>query len=205
MVYAHNSAFDNKFLLKVLNITLLTSKSEKFPEVNLLGEDTEKIKMVTGGQCCFKDSYAVFESSLDDLCSIKSTVEINKMLQLYLMSHSHFRVVLIGMTPTVKKRAFDIINDKGHYHYEYFTNKEVLLEKDFPPLEAFTNTLANKDPDPEKWKKAIEVFDIVGCRDLIDNSKLYNIMDVINLAVIFESIADQKFLVISLAWASVFR
>ena len=189
-IYAHNARFDNKFLMKGLNVALLVEKGQKVPEISLLGENTEKIKMLTIGQCCFKDSYAVFESSLDELCKIKSEGEksqVDKMLEMYLRNHPYFHRVLAGMDEATRKRAFNLVNDKGYYCYDYITSSTVLYEVEFPPLEAFNNKLKNKPPDPERYAHAKEIYELFQCRHLLDNACLYNIMDVINLAVIVES------------------
>ena len=96
-IYAHNASFESKFLLKVVNIALLVGKVDKFPEMKLVGKNAEKVKMMTVRQCCIKDSYAVFESWLDELCKINSEKEkknVDTMLYNFLINHPHFHTVL---------------------------------------------------------------------------------------------------------------
>lgn len=69
-VYAHNAKFDNKFVLNAIDLSQLTSDYKRCPEVEIFGENSEQIKEIMVAGLHFKDSFAVFESGLDDLTKI---------------------------------------------------------------------------------------------------------------------------------------
>ena len=45
----------------------------------------------------------------------------------------------------------DIIRRKGIFPYSYFTSLDVMLEKQLPPIEAFTNDLTDESCPPEDY------------------------------------------------------
>ena len=70
-IYAHNATtFDNAFVLKGINLSLIAQKGEMIPNLNLMGDNAERIKIIRMGDCTFMDSYKMFESALQAISGI---------------------------------------------------------------------------------------------------------------------------------------
>ena len=188
-VYAHNAAFDLNYIVKGINYGLLASAETKFPETNALGPDESHIKKLVVGPCSYQDTFQVFGMSLSALCDVKTEKEVNDVehaLLYYLLNHAYFSTVFDDLTKVEKKRVLTLLNNKGYFCYDYITSPELLADKFLPPLPAFHNKLTNTLPDPMRYKEAQEIYTLLKCRNIDDYCCLYNILDSINLAVIFE-------------------
>ena len=187
-IYAHNATFDHSFVLKGINLSMLAQKGEIIPTLNLLGDNSERIKIIRLRDCIFMDSYKLF-SSLAELCDIKSPDEITAaegMLVAFLTAGTYFYKVYNQMTNDEKTRLLQLLNGKGYYCYDYVTDGEVLKETSLPPLKYFNNVLKQEGPDLEQYAEALEIWDLLKCRTIDDYTCIYNVMDSINLAVIME-------------------
>ena len=189
-IYAHNATFfDNAFILKGINLSLLARKGKVFPYLNLMGENPSSVKTIQLDNCVFKDSLKLFESSLDDLCKLKFTMETirtGEMIAIFLLAHEHFGKIYRGMTNDESDRLMALLNGKGYFCYDYITSRDVLKETSLPPLEMFKNQLDQKIPDAARYKEAEEIWKLLQCRNIDDYNCIYNVMDTINLAVIME-------------------
>ena len=137
-IYAHNaSAFDNQFVIKGINVSLLAQKGQPIPYLNLMGDSSDHIKIIHLGDCTFKDSFKLFESSLEDLCKIKSVEEAAttaEMVAQFLTSHDYFLTVFEDMAEHEKERLMTLLNGKGYFCYDYLTIRKVLSETTLPPI-----------------------------------------------------------------------
>ena len=190
-VYAHNTTnFDHNFMIKGINMGLLARSGEKLPTFDLLGETSERLRVMTVGDCTYKDSCKVFDSSLTDLCKSKVPEECEcseSILIQYLQQHSHFAAVYASADPADLKRVLGVLGSgKGYYPYDYVSSAAVLKENTFPPLKAFANCLSNEPTDPVRYAKAKDIWDTLQCRNMDDFTCLYNLMDTIDLGVICE-------------------
>ena len=189
-IYAHNATFfDNAFILKGINLSLLAQKGRPFPYLHLMGENPSSVKTIQLDNCVFKDSLKLFESSLDDLCKLKSTMEkirTDEMIHIFLAGHEHFAKIYKAMTNDESRRLMALLNGKGYFCYDYITSRDVLKETSLPPVEMFKNQLDQKIPDAARYKEAEEIWKLLQCRNIDDYNCIYNVMDTINLAVIME-------------------
>ena len=176
-------------VLKGINLSLLARKGQSIPNLCLLGDNPSRVKTISLEDCIFMDSYKLFESSLADLCKLKSTEEessTEKMVSTYLSNHEHFSTVYTNMGDEDKGRLMVLLNGKGYFCYDYMTHRDALKEKSLPPLEQFRNQLNSEEPSEVRYGEAVEIWDLLQCRTIDDYNCIYNVMDTINLAVIME-------------------
>ena len=171
-IYAHNATFfDNAFILKGINLSLLARKGRPFPYLSLMGDNASSVKTIQLENCVFKDSLKLFESSLDDLCKLKSTMEkirTAEMVSTFLLGHEHFAPIYLGMTEDDSTRLMNLLDGKGYFCYDYITSRDVLRETSLPPLEMFKNQLDQKIPDEARYKEAEEIWELLTkCRNLL--------------------------------------
>ena len=188
-IYAHNAAFDLNYIIKGVNYGLLASAETKFPETSALGPDESHIKKLVVGPCSYQDTFQVFGMSLAALCDVKTKKEVKDVehaLLYYILNHSYFSNVFDDLNKDEKARVLILLNNKGYFCYDYVTNPDLLRDKFLPPLPAFHNKLTNTPPDPIRYKEAQEIYTLLKCRNIDDYCCLYNILDSINLAIIFE-------------------
>ena len=189
-IYAHNATFfDNAFILKGINLSLLAQKGRPFPYLSLMGDNPSSVKTIQLENCVFKDSLKLFESSLDDLCKLKSSEEeltTVHMVSSFLSDHKHFVGIYNGLSEDERKRLMKLLNGKGYFCYDYITSRDVLRETSLPPVEMFRNQLDRKKPDEGRYREALEIWNLLKCRNIDDYNCIYNVMDTINLAVIME-------------------
>ena len=86
----------------------------------------------------------------------------------------------------LSKRLMALLNGKGYFCYDYVTSRNVLRETSLPPLEMFRNQLDRKKPDEGRYGEAMEIWNLLQCRNIDDYNCIYNVMDTINLAVMME-------------------
>ena len=188
-IYAHNAAFDLNFVVKGINYGLMAAENTKFPETNALGPDESHIKNLVVGPCSYQDTFQVFGMSLSSLCDVKTDVEIESVenaLLYYLLNHDYFANVFNDLSKEEKQRVLVLLNNKGYFCYDYLDDPDRLTDRLLPPLPAFHNKLTSTEPDPVRYKEAQEIYSLLQCRNIDDYCCLYNVLDSINLAVIFE-------------------
>ena len=199
-VYAHNATFDNQFILKTIDISLLTRPYCGPPEISVLGANMENIKAITIGVNKYLDSFKFYENSLAALCKIKTKEEktmVNDMLREYFYqqaahnyNHQMSRT-FVSMLRRQQDDLLELVNDKGYYPYDYIKDKDVLAETSFPPLEGFNNKLSGEKADQKRYDQAKHINEVLNCKNLDEYTELYNVMDVINTCVIFELRSQQ--------------
>ena len=138
-IYAHNATnFDHNFVIKGVNIGLLATAGETISAFDLLGETSERLRVMTVGDCIYKDSCKVFDSFMADLCKSKLQEECERSAQIlaqYLQQHSHFATVYASADPIALKLVLDVLGSgKGYYPYDYVSSGDVLKETTFPRL-----------------------------------------------------------------------
>ena len=79
---------------------------------------------------------------------------------------------------------------KGVYPYEYMNSPEKLKETQLPPKEAFYSRLTDEGISDEDYEHARNVWEAFEMKNLGDYLKLYNEVDVLLLADVFENFRD---------------
>ena len=85
---------------------------------------------------------------------------------------------------------FNLLTRKGVYPYEYMNSFEKLEETKLPPKEKNYSKLNDEDINNEDHEHAIKVWKTFNMKTLEDYHKLYNKVDVLLLADVFENFRD---------------
>ena len=88
------------------------------------------------------------------------------------------------------KNQLDLLTGKGVYPYEYIDLPEKLKETQLRPKEAFYSRLNNEDISDENYAPARKVWKTFQMKSMRDYHDLYNRVDVLLLADVFENFRD---------------
>ena len=83
------------------------------------------------------------------------------------------------------EKAFNLMQRKGIYPYEYMNSWERMDETELFPQEAFESSLSLSEITDEEYEQAIEVWKYFGCKTMKDYTLLYLRTDVLQLSDIF--------------------
>ena len=83
-----------------------------------------------------------------------------------------------------------LLTRKGVYSYEYMNSLERLKETQLPPKEAFYSRLNDEGISDKDYTHAQKVWKMFEMKTLKDNHNLYNQVDVLLLADVFENFRD---------------
>ena len=184
-VFFHNlSGYDSHLFIKKLgtpnkneNIKCIPTNEEKyisFTKTIVTGQYTNKKGEVKDKtfDIVFKDSLKFMSSSLGAL--------VNNLPK------DAFKNLLKYFTP---KQA-EILKQKGFYPYEYMDSEEKFNDTKLPPREAFYSKLSGKGITEKDYKHAGDVWNSFKMKTFKEYHELYNIMDVLLLADVFENFRD---------------
>ena len=83
-----------------------------------------------------------------------------------------------------------LLTRKGVYPYEYMNSPERLKETQLPPKEAFYSRLNDEDISEENYTHVKKVWETFEMKNLEDYHNLYNRVDILLLADVFENFRD---------------
>ena len=86
-----------------------------------------------------------------------------------------------------KREKLSLVKRKGVYPYEYMDSLERFKENKLPPKEAFYSRLTGEGISNEYYKHAKKVWEVFDMKTLQDYHHLYNVIDVLLLADVFEN------------------
>ena len=88
------------------------------------------------------------------------------------------------------EKNLELLTRKGVYPYDYMNTTEKLKETELPPKEAFYSKLNNEDITDENYMHAKKVWEAFEMKTLEDYRDLYNKLDFLLLADVFENFRD---------------
>ena len=147
-----------------------------------VGVNNKKVKNDQGESECeikpsyhqirFIDSFKFMATSLDKLVNNLSKDAFNNVKRYY------------------AEDELELLTGKGIYPYEYMTSPEKLKETQLPPREAFYSSLNDESISDENYAHAQKVWETFEMKNLEDYHSLYNEVDVLLLADVFENFRD---------------
>ena len=81
----------------------------------------------------------------------------------------------------------ELLVNKGVYFYDYAKSFAVFSEKSLPPRAAFYNKLRDENISYKDYQRALNVFNTMNCKNLLDYMELYVKTDTVILCDIFEN------------------
>ena len=120
----------------------------------------------------FIDSYKFMAASLDSLVNNLPKDDFNSVKREY------------------KGKNLELLTRKGVYPYDYMDTPEKLKETELPPKEAFYSKLNNEGISDEDYTHAKKVWETFEMKTLEDYHNLYDKLDVLLLADVFENFRD---------------
>ena len=120
----------------------------------------------------FIDSYKFMAASLDSLVNNLPKDAFNSVKREY------------------KGKNLELLTRKGVYPYDYMDTPEKLKETELPPKEAFYSRLNDEDISDEDYLHAQNVWKTFEMKTQEDYHNLYNKLDVLLLADVFENFRD---------------
>ena len=179
----HNLAgYDSHLFIKELgfsegNIDCIPNNEEKYIsftkriQVGSYTNKKEEIKPLYH-KLRFIDSYKFMGASLDSLVNNLPKYAFNSVKREY------------------KGKNLELLTRKGVYPYDYMDTPEKLKETELPPKEAFYSKLNNEGISDEDYTHAQRVWETFEMKTLEDYHNLYNKLDVLLLADVFENFRD---------------
>ena len=87
-------------------------------------------------------------------------------------------------------KQLELAKRKGVFPYDWFDSIEKLKHKVLPPIEKFYSTLNEEGISQEEYDFALEVWNTFNCQTFKDYLELYNLIDTLLLADIFENFRE---------------
>ena len=190
VVFHNLSGYDSHLFVKNLgfserSIDCIPNNEERyisFAKKIQVGSYTKKVKNNQGEteektthlhhQIRFIDSYKFMATSLEKLVNNLSKDAFDNVKRYY------------------AEDKHKLLTRKGIYPYEYMDSPEKLKEAQLPPKGAFYSRLTDESISDENYAHAREVWKTFEMKNLEDYNSLYNRVDVLLLAYVFENFRD---------------
>ena len=182
MTFHNVSGYDSHLCIKNLgfsagNIDCIPNNEERyisFTKRIQVGSYTSKIGETKPlhHQIRFIDSFKFMATSLGNLVNNLPKDAFNNVKRFY------------------AEDKLSLLTRKGVYPYDYMDSPEKLKETKLPPKEAFYSRLNDEGISDENYAHARKVWETFEMKNLEDYHNLYNRVDVLRLANVFENFRD---------------
>jgi hypothetical protein len=169
MVMFNNfSGYDGHFIIKYATKFMHEFQPYCYNTQKLISKSSQKIKHLQYSKYIFIDSLNHLNSSLD------------KMVETLKKSNHEYKIFhALNLNP--------ILRSKGIYPYRWVDSINKFKEKQLPPIEWFDNDLTGEKCTPERYTKALEVWNTLQCETFGEYHMAYLKSDVALLAEVFEN------------------
>ena len=169
----HNfSGYDSHFILKALG-RMTEEQDARLKSVAGLPYNTQKFRTVKLNCFAMLDSLNFLQAGLGKLVE-------------NLVTSNHNFALLRQSNLFVEEAHLDLLLQKGIYPYERFpTVKDLEACTVFPPIDDFYSCIRYKTISQEEWQHGKNVFERLGCENMLQYTKLYCALDVYLLAECF--------------------
>ena len=173
--FCHNfSNYDSHFIVRALN------KYYKGP-LFAVPVNSQKFK-------CFQLGKNL--TFLDSISFVPDTLA--KCVNTLKLSGNPFSMVRSRLAPTQEK--FDLLTRKGVYPYSFATSIETLQSATkLPPKECFYNDLDGTHCSDEDYQHAQRVWEKFDCKNMVDYTNLYCMLDTLLLAEVITDTRDMMY------------
>ena len=166
-------------------------------DVSLLGSGLTNLKSYsTGRHTRFIDSVKYYQQPLSKLASSTNADEKSRIKKLFLeyleYVHPYYSTLFVDeLSQENKKFVLEYLaSRKGCFPYEIVTGFNSLSavpeDGNFWPIDNFYPRLKDEGISEKEWEGCRKLFKVLKMRSLSDFNDIYNVQDVIILAVILE-------------------
>ena len=170
-IYVHNlMSYDSNFFFQ---------HAEKIYTQSVSGipYNGNKLRCINLGKFRFLDSYQILSGGLAELADD--------------LSSSNHDFPLIKQAQLCSEENLKLMLRKSVYPYEWVRSvKQLKLEKQFPPIDAFYTSLKGKTIDENDYCHGLSVFERLKCKDMLQYTELYCKLDTLLLAEIVFTFRD---------------
>jgi hypothetical protein len=172
-VIAHNAnAFDAHLVFRAMiehprltsntNVHIIPKTHEGYRGFSIqVGPDGRALRMM--------DSYQFFSQSLDTISKNLAEDDLGLLEEVF---------------PDPDQRA--LLKTKCIFPYEYAQSYEQLLDTtELPPRAAFHSSLSQSVPSEEEYRRALNVWQRLGCQNLLQFMEFYMLLDTVLLSAFF--------------------
>ena len=174
-IFVHNgSRYDFHFIVSALC---------KFPDeihsIKVLPFNGENFRTISFNCFEFIDSLAFLQASLSELCSdLKDSGHTYDILK---------QTFLVKTNSKFDIKKYKMVLEKSFFPYEFCTSLEQMKSvTELPDIKYFKSSLTETTISKNDHKFAKKVWKMFDCKNLLDYSKVYNKIDTILLAEVFQ-------------------
>ena len=142
-------------------------------KLEIIPENINKFKVLITKRFIFLDSFAFLSTSLENL--VNNVKAEDKLVRMKKEFPEHY----------------NILSEKGTYPYDYVDSFSVFEETQLPPREAFYSKIKQQGISEEAYQRAQLVFDLTGCKTLLEYMLQYVRTDAVQLCDVFEFFRDR--------------
>jgi hypothetical protein len=174
-LYCHNlKGYDSHFIIKALGC------DNRIVHTTALPANGQKLRTFKVNSYNFVDSFDFMQGSLSDLVSDlpdSHSFDLLDQSQLYDQGDAELKNLLL---------------QKGVYCYEWATSlKKLKRTKELPAHRHFYSRLSNKNISTADYNHAKAVFAKAKCKNMLEYTKLYCLLDVFLLAEVMFAFRDE--------------
>ena len=139
----------------------------------------ENFRTISFNSFEFVDSLAFLQASLSELASdLKDSGHIYEILK---------QTDLVKTNGKFDKKKYKVLLEKSFFPYEFCHSlSQMASVVDIPEIEHFNSSLSEKSISHYEHKFAKKVWKLFKCQNLLDYTKIYNRIDTLLLAEIFQ-------------------
>jgi hypothetical protein len=174
-IFVHNgSRYDFHFL-----VSAISQFPEEIHSIRILPFNGENFRTISFNCFEFIDSLAFLQASLSELCSdLKDSGHNYEILK---------QTYLVKTNGKFDAKKYKMLLEKSFFPYEFCTSlKQMENVTELPDIKHFKSSLTEKTISKSDHKFAKKVWKIFNCKNLLDYSKVYNKIDTILLAEVFQ-------------------
>jgi len=174
-IFVHNgSRYDFHFI-----VSAISQFPDQIHTIKILPFNGENFRTISFNCFEFIDSLAFLQASLSELCSdLKDSGHNYEILK---------QTYLVKTNGKFDARKYKMLLEKSFFPYEFCRSLEQMKKvTKLPDIKHFKSSLTETTISKHDHKFAQKVWKIFGCENLLDYSKVYNKIDTILLAEVFQ-------------------